>query len=282
MDDFHALFKCYLDGTATPRQREAFFALLDTGYYDNLLSNDIHNDLEATQAGSAAHEGMQKEALYRSLVVKNAIAGVPDAAAGKTRRLWLAAAITVLTVVVILYGMVGQSPAETMVQRWPPVFNGRDFLRLPDGSTVLLNKDSDVGYAFGKHGREVTLRGEARFDIKHNPRVPFFVHCGTLNTRVLGNAFSARAYPRGARIARRNEFLVFDNLSMAEAARQLAAKYHVTITFENKALENCHIQAKFFNDESLEEILSALGLVLQFEYVRPTPEHIVIGGKGCN
>ena len=69
-------------------------------------------------------------------------------------------------------------------------------IHLPDGSMVMLNKYSTLEYtAFGPSGaREVTLNGEAYFDIVHRSGQPFLVHTGGIVTRVLGTAFNIKAY----------------------------------------------------------------------------------------
>jgi transmembrane sensor len=67
---------------------------------------------------------------------------------------------------------------------------------LPDGTTVKLNVDSKIivpeVFAGGK--REVTLVGEAFFDVTPDPRKPFIVHFGGNEVRVLGTSFNIRAY----------------------------------------------------------------------------------------
>lgn len=76
-------------------------------------------------------------------------------------------------------------------------------VHLPDGSTVLLNKNSRLDYPreFSGKTREVTLTGEAFFDITHLTGRPFLVHTGQLTTRVLGTTFNIRAYPADKAIA---------------------------------------------------------------------------------
>ena len=67
---------------------------------------------------------------------------------------------------------------------------------LPDGSTVWLNAGSRIRYEPGFNGalREVTLQGEAFFDVVQQPSRPFIVHAGDLNIRVLGTAFNVKSY----------------------------------------------------------------------------------------
>ncbi|MBV7533793.1 FecR family protein [Chitinophaga sp. sic0106] len=74
---------------------------------------------------------------------------------------------------------------------------------LPDGSTVALNACSQLQYdadKFLKGNREVTLTGEAYFDIRHDPAHPFIVHSGKVNIKVLGTSFNVKAYPEDKNI----------------------------------------------------------------------------------
>lgn len=70
-------------------------------------------------------------------------------------------------------------------------------LILPDGSQVWLNADSKISYgsAFSKESRELTLVGEAYFDVIKDPAHPFIIHTKELDIKVLGTAFNVRAYP---------------------------------------------------------------------------------------
>jgi ferric-dicitrate binding protein FerR (iron transport regulator) len=67
---------------------------------------------------------------------------------------------------------------------------------LPDGSTVWLNADSKLTYEkdFGEVGRHVTLEGEAFFDVKKIPGVPFIIQTKVIHVKVLGTAFNIKSY----------------------------------------------------------------------------------------
>jgi transmembrane sensor len=67
---------------------------------------------------------------------------------------------------------------------------------LPDGSIVHLNAGSSLSYPnqFSKEQRVVTLVGEGFFEVVKNPKQPFFVETGKVQTRVLGTSFNVRAY----------------------------------------------------------------------------------------
>lgn len=79
--------------------------------------------------------------------------------------------------------------------------SSRGFTTLPDGSTVALNTGTalDVHYANGV--RTVTLaRGEAYFDVRHDPAHPFIVRAGGGEISVLGTAFSVARDGDGGRV----------------------------------------------------------------------------------
>ena len=71
---------------------------------------------------------------------------------------------------------------------------------LPDGSLVSLNSNTHLTYPtrFGKNTREITIEGEAFFEVTPNKEKPFIIHAGTAQVKVLGTSFNVRAYP-GAR-----------------------------------------------------------------------------------
>ncbi|HET9057937.1 MAG TPA: FecR domain-containing protein [Chitinophagaceae bacterium] len=66
---------------------------------------------------------------------------------------------------------------------------------LPDGSKVWLNSGSKLTYkTFNKSQREVTLEGEAYFDIIKDAKRPFIVHTNVIDIKVLGTAFNVKSY----------------------------------------------------------------------------------------
>ena len=67
---------------------------------------------------------------------------------------------------------------------------------LPDGSTVYLNKGSKLYYSNNLTGklREVTLEGEAYFDVAKDAERPFIVHAEDMAIKVLGTRFTVSAY----------------------------------------------------------------------------------------
>jgi transmembrane sensor len=73
----------------------------------------------------------------------------------------------------------------------------RKSFQLPDGSLVNLNSGSEIQIDadFGISSRNLRLKGEAFFDVKHNSKLPFIVHTPTMDVQALGTAFNVKAYP---------------------------------------------------------------------------------------
>jgi ferric-dicitrate binding protein FerR (iron transport regulator) len=67
---------------------------------------------------------------------------------------------------------------------------------LPDGSKVRMNANSAITYntGFGKTNRNVTLIGEADFDVMSNKDLPFVIDAGASRIEVLGTKFDLSAY----------------------------------------------------------------------------------------
>jgi ferric-dicitrate binding protein FerR (iron transport regulator) len=74
----------------------------------------------------------------------------------------------------------------------------RTKLLLPDGTQVWLNSNSRLKYTgdFNSKNREVGLEGEAYFDVAKQMRLPFIVHTGTIDIKVLGTSFAVKSYPQ--------------------------------------------------------------------------------------
>ncbi|MFI2742780.1 FecR family protein [Zhouia sp. PK063] len=82
--------------------------------------------------------------------------------------------------------------------------NGKQFeLILSDGTKIHLNSGSKLSYPanFKTMGlREVTLNGEAYFEVAHDKTRPFIVHSDSLNIQVLGTKFNVNNYPENKNV----------------------------------------------------------------------------------
>ena len=65
-------------------------------------------------------------------------------------------------------------------------------VELPDGSKIFLNRNTELSYRknFGRHTREVRLRGEAFFEISSDASRPFSIDAGNARVKVVGTSFN--------------------------------------------------------------------------------------------
>jgi len=74
--------------------------------------------------------------------------------------------------------------------------NGKNELFfLPDGSKITLAKGARISYNRLMNGskREVSLSGEAFFDVAKNPNKPFYIYTKNIVVKVLGTSFRVAA-----------------------------------------------------------------------------------------
>ncbi len=70
-------------------------------------------------------------------------------------------------------------------------------ITLPDGTRVTLNSNSKLTYPghFKGKQREVSIEGEAFFDVKPDKSIPFVISAGDAMIKVLGTSFNVNARP---------------------------------------------------------------------------------------
>lgn len=162
-------------------------------------------------------------------------------------------------------------------------------IQLPDGSIVWLNAGSKLTYTkeYGQQIREVTLTGEAYFDVVKMKEKPFIIHTSSINIKVLGTAFNVKAYPEDKQtetslirgsievtinnrpdnkiILSPNEKLIVENeLFIRKEAEKNKSKYALPVISINKlkhspvdstVAETQWVENKLvFNDESFAEL----------------------------
>lgn len=201
---FVYLLDRYFQNEATNAERAELSLLIDSGEYDAELKEKIeaypvddkgHRDVSAEEA---------KSVLENIFPAKQArVIALEETTSSNFKWGWVAAAMVVASVSIGWFmigreGNIFNAPiAQQQAQRLEvSVYSGTQFVHLPDGSTVLLNKDSELSYAdtFGSESRQVILKGEAYFNVARDPSRPFIVRTRNVTTTVLGTAFNVKAY----------------------------------------------------------------------------------------
>jgi transmembrane sensor len=198
-DRFVYLLKRYLDKQANGEELEELRSLIRTNEFEDIVKSDIADYLTADFQDPEMTPEDNADLLYDRILNEVREPFVKIETGRKRSWMWAAAAV-IAGVGFMIWGP-GQTKKE-IVQNAQVVtkdslltFSSKDFIHLPDGSTVLLNEGSVLSYhaSYGTSLREVSLSGEAYFDIKKDTEHPFIVHTGNVITRVLGTAFNIDA-----------------------------------------------------------------------------------------
>ncbi|MCF7567984.1 DUF4974 domain-containing protein [Sabulilitoribacter arenilitoris] len=118
-------------------------------------------------------------------------------------RAWLrvAASIAILISIGIGYyfNSVNENAIETQTIAYitkETTLGQKSIITLPDGSTVKLNSGSKITFPekFSDSIRDISLEGEAFFEVVKNEHKPFVITSNKLTTTVLGTTFNVEAY----------------------------------------------------------------------------------------
>lgn len=116
-----------------------------------------------------------------------------------TRKTAMVAAAAVLGLMLISYWLLPQALGWNNVESqedWLAVVNDNaepKTVQMPDGTSIILNKNATLRYPAKFDKRKVALEGEALFKVAHNPKSPFSVKAGETNIEVLGTTFNVNA-----------------------------------------------------------------------------------------
>ncbi|MBX2906464.1 MAG: FecR domain-containing protein [Taibaiella sp.] len=191
----------YLLGEVSPRERSSVQAWLEESaanrkYFDDYrLIWDESKKLEGvtTISTEAAWDRFQAR-----IAGEQQDAGSPPVK--KTIPLyglsWMKAAAAIVLLVGtgwLLYTWSGNGSGQMLAQSFDKVAT----YTLPDGSTVTLNKNSELSYPahFEGNTRSVALKGEAFFNITPNKSKPFIIDAGNSSVTVVGTSFNVKSRP---------------------------------------------------------------------------------------
>lgn len=207
----YLLLAKYLAGEATAEEREelewAMLANPDLRQMEEQLSalrQAPPKGVMPEEELAMLQRGLDRISPVRSIPVVRRLSEIAaEKPPYKVRKLvrWMAAA----SVFVLIAGGVlwRHSQPAAVAGRTAPVAiltagrGARKMARLPDGTQLWLNAGTRIVLAqgFSHDRRELTLEGEAFFEVQHDEDHPFIIHTGALEVRVLGTSLNVRAYP---------------------------------------------------------------------------------------
>ena len=197
-DRLKNLFSKYVRNSCTKEELEELFSYISQSEDNKVLSEEflvIWNSIRPEEQLLSIDENQ----LFKDIERKISVSPIKH-----SRFIWTrAAAILLLVLSAGLFyfylkgsGSVDKNEITTPVSVNQLTRSSHSLVKLPDGSSVLLNNNSKLDYTgFTKNNREMILSGEAYFDIAKDKMHPFVIHTGKLQTTVLGTSFNIRAYP---------------------------------------------------------------------------------------
>lgn len=123
---------------------------------------------------------------------------------------------------------------------------------LPDSSVVWLNSNATIRYPreFTSGSRNVTLNGEALFEVKRNPQKPFIVNMDGMNIQVLGTVFNVLA-ESGSDIIEttllEGSVALFSNKDKSDKAMQILSPNQQALFYKHSGIVQVQqVQAKSY------------------------------------
>jgi ferric-dicitrate binding protein FerR (iron transport regulator) len=206
---FEELFESYLQNNLSEIEQQKMMEIIKKGTHDDFIKEKIHLMLKDNDASKVLDKEqgdyILKYILSKPVIEPKVVTLEPQKRSRKKMVRIIVAAASIIALIAIgskfLFQQKNTLPVPVVEQNIIAEnslidFSGKQLVHLPDGSTVLLNENSSLKYdqnSFNNKTREVTLTGEAFFDIKRNEQKPFIVHTGKVQTRVLGTAFNINA-----------------------------------------------------------------------------------------
>jgi ferric-dicitrate binding protein FerR (iron transport regulator) len=205
---FKYLFKKYLNSTCSPSELNELFELI----HNETHSKELQELLESVWSDispAAADDPDTALQEHRYQLLLNTISRETKTYSFEKKKskllAWSAAAVLLSAICTgILFlnrGKRTDRPAvEARAASKTPSYV--QIIKLSDGSTVYLNKNSHLSYPAGFSGekREVSLSGEAYFDVSDDKKHPFLVYAGGTVVHVLGTAFNIKTGAAGVQV----------------------------------------------------------------------------------
>lgn len=158
-----------------------------TKYWKELREMNTEKEINVDKAWNKLYSRLDENALITKAAQ---VRRIPD------RNSWLKIAAVALILLSIASGLIYLNDRGIITRKSVVATseNQKNLdITLPDGSSVILNRNTVLSYTrknFVKNNRNVTLSGEAFFEIMPDETKPFIVDAGTAKIRVVGTSFN--------------------------------------------------------------------------------------------
>ena len=168
--------------------------------------HDIHREIARRE--DAGRQPARREDARRSPNLSPSHSSRSVSSARRSSKLpqyFAVAAIITLVIVgaIVVHRLQPSLPQPIATVRQSTAPGQQRAFRLPDGTLVKLNVNSELTYSAAQADgpRGVSLRGEAFFEVAHDPQRPFTVTARGVATTALGTSFNVQAYDTTVAVA---------------------------------------------------------------------------------
>ena len=192
----------YLDGTATDSDKEQLLTWLKESDKNLHSYSEFRDVWFASQSNSSVHSDMEKalkrlEKRIKGKESEKKINIVSPYNFYKTAR--VAAFFALLFIIGITFYHIGRNVTKKDILILNHLITDSGSKRrfvLPDSTIVWLNSNSKLEYptTFSESSREISLEGEAYFEVARDEDRPFVVRTENLTVKVLGTEFNINAH----------------------------------------------------------------------------------------
>ena len=195
------LLKKFRNGDITPSEAKELSLLIKEGDNNKLLKEILTNDW---QQAANSNSDIPSEKMFQKVKQELHFTEKRKGYRIITNIIKYAAIIIVTIGITLLFNQYISDKSTGYVENTKVEGNNiitisygsKSKITLPDGSNVSLNSGSILRYPskFSSTDRNVYVEGEAFFDVKKDPKHPFFVKTRALTIKVLGTKFNVKAY----------------------------------------------------------------------------------------
>ena len=222
----------------------------------------IENDNKRVdRAWNRLHSRLEQDGLLEKRTVPNRPIFLPVALK------WAASLIILITASIFIVREINTTQPEMFT-----LLNGEKnatfVTTLEDGSVVYLAENTSISYPehFQKNSREISLNGDAFFDIRKNPKSPFIIETDLIKIKVLGTSFNVKTANKEYPSLSVNTGVVEVTLKKGGSSTRIKAGETVIIhegNLEVVATKDFdqftrYMSRMHFKDERLEDIIGVL------------------------
>ncbi|MBB6108715.1 ferric-dicitrate binding protein FerR (iron transport regulator) [Mucilaginibacter lappiensis] len=206
-----SLFKKYLDVQCTPAEIKELFYLINRkeneGFFTSLIAQELTNVDTEPLSYSSEELAISK---VKSVLISEIRSQIPQKPAIhkypykldntwlKIAALWLIMGSSTLFLFYRHFTDRYNAQIKNSTKQLVTINGERKFIRLFDGTKIWLSPSSTIKYndQLVNNYREVTLDGEAFFEVAKDKKHPFIIHSGRMQTQVVGTSFNVKSYSK--------------------------------------------------------------------------------------